>query len=105
MFFHLADRVPMLIVIAFISAQVLVLFRLHLELLPLRLHLDQTHLNFLISFFVKDSFDDTSPVPPNNLDDSDMSKTSSRRFGSQTIVEEALLPFFQASSSDSFSLT
>ncbi|URE12311.1 ATG C terminal domain [Musa troglodytarum] len=70
-------------------------YRLHLELLPLRLHLDQTHLNFLISFFGKDSFDDTSPVPPNNLDESDMSKTSSRRFGSQTLVEEALLPFFQ----------
>ncbi|XP_064967995.1 autophagy-related protein 2-like isoform X3 [Musa acuminata AAA Group] len=70
-------------------------YRLHIELLPLRLHLDQTHLNFLISFFGKDLFNDTSPVPPNNLDESDMSKTSSRRFGSQTMVEVALLPFFQ----------
>ncbi|WOL12704.1 autophagy-related protein [Canna indica] len=70
-------------------------YRLHLELLPLRLHLDQTQLNFLTSFFGKDSFDDPAPSAPNNLDGIDIRKTRSRRNGSQLIAEEALLPFFQ----------
>ncbi|KAG6516223.1 hypothetical protein ZIOFF_026676 [Zingiber officinale] len=73
-------------------------YRLHLELLPLRLHLDQTQLNFVTTFFGMDSFDDPSAVSFNNLDGSDMPATIISRFGSQTMAEEALLPFFQASS-------
>ncbi|XP_038972268.1 autophagy-related protein 2-like isoform X2 [Phoenix dactylifera] len=70
-------------------------YRLHLEFLPMRLHLDQDQLNFLISFFGKDSFVDEPPSPPNNLSESVTSGRKSRSFGSQTIMEEALLPFFQ----------
>ncbi|XP_074579751.1 autophagy-related protein 2-like [Curcuma longa] len=70
-------------------------YRLHLEILPLRLHLDQTQLNFITTFFGMDSFDDPSAVSFNNLDGSDTSATIISRFGSQTMVEEALLPFFQ----------
>nr|XP_010932621.1 autophagy-related protein 2 isoform X1 [Elaeis guineensis] len=70
-------------------------YRLHLEFLPMRLHLDQDQLNFLISFFGKDSFVDETRSPPNNSSESEMSGRNSRSFGSQTIVEEALLPFFQ----------
>lgn len=74
-----------------------VVLRLHLEFLPMRLHLDQDQLNFIISFFSKDSFVDETRSPPNNSSESEMSGRESRSFGSQTIVEEALLPFFQAS--------
>lgn len=77
----------MLLVLAFLTAKVLVFFRLYLELLPLRLHLDQAHINFLMSFFNQGPFDDFSPGSSNTLDESDMSK-----------IVEALSPFFQASS-------
>lgn len=69
-------------------------YRLHLELLPLRLHLHQRQLNFLIRFFGKDSFTEESPSLPNNLDASEMSARK-KTFGSLAIDEEALLPFFQ----------
>ncbi|XP_042376736.1 autophagy-related protein 2-like isoform X2 [Zingiber officinale] len=69
--------------------------RLLLELLPLRLHLDQTQLIFLTNFFGNESFDDPSPSSPNILDGSDTSTSLSRRSGKQLVVEEALLPFFQ----------
>ncbi|XP_010909747.1 autophagy-related protein 2 isoform X2 [Elaeis guineensis] len=70
-------------------------YRLHLEFLPMRLHLYQDQLNFLIGFFGKDSFVDEPPSLPNNLSESVTSGRKSRSFGSQTIMEEALLPFFQ----------
>ncbi|CAL9185853.1 unnamed protein product [Musa hybrid cultivar] len=58
---------------------------LYLELLPLRLHLDQAHINFLMSFFNQGPFDDFSPGSSNALDESVMSK-----------IVEALSPFIQA---------
>jgi len=72
----------------------LVLFRLHLEILPVRLYLYQGQLNFLISFFGKSSFAEECRLP-NDIGGSEMSGRGSLTFGSQTVVEEALLPFFQ----------
>ncbi|XP_020091189.1 autophagy-related protein 2 isoform X3 [Ananas comosus] len=70
-------------------------YRLHLEFLPLRLHLDQGQLNFLIQFFSKDSSSDKSQSLAHDLDDSENTGKERISFGCQTIVEEALLPFFQ----------
>lgn len=69
-------------------------FRLYLELLPIRLHLDQGQLDFLIDFFGKGSLSEECPSPPSDLGGSEISGGSST-FGSQVVVEEALLPFFQ----------
>ncbi|KAJ3694804.1 hypothetical protein LUZ60_000181 [Juncus effusus] len=75
-------------------------YRLQLEISPLRLHLDQGQLNFIVKFFennknnneiketeitVAQSTDLDKSAGENNTDCSE----------SQTIVEEALLPFFQ----------
>lgn len=59
------------------------------------LHLDQDHLDFLISFFGgKQSSVDQST---SDIYGSKMSQTEGSNFGGITIAEEALLPFFQAS--------
>ncbi|ONK66112.1 uncharacterized protein A4U43_C06F4270 [Asparagus officinalis] len=70
-------------------------YRLHLELLPLRLHLDQSQLNFLIGFFSNGSVANDCPNLPNDVDGSDITGIGSGPFGSQPSAEEALLPFFQ----------
>ncbi|XP_072952830.1 autophagy-related protein 2 [Typha angustifolia] len=70
-------------------------YRLQLEILPLRLHLDQDQLNFLVSFFSKDSDGDDSHSMPHDLNEPEMSGRDITNYGSQMIVEEALLPFFQ----------
>ncbi|XP_077225008.1 autophagy 2 [Tasmannia lanceolata] len=70
-------------------------YRLRLALLPVVLHLDQGQLDFLISFFAcKDSSTDHSLNLCNDMGGSRMMQKSGC-FGGQTIVEEALLPFFQ----------
>ncbi|KAJ0983593.1 hypothetical protein J5N97_011848 [Dioscorea zingiberensis] len=72
-------------------------YRLHLELLPIRLHLDQSQLNFLIHFFGKDADRISSqPNEPNDVEKSEISGKKKVNYGKKAIVEEALLPFFQA---------
>lgn len=67
-------------------------YRLHLEFLPIRLHLDQSQLNFLINFFGKGA--DRINSQPNDLEKSQI-PGKKVNYGTKTIVEEALLPFFQ----------
>lgn len=66
-------------------------YRLCLEILPLQLHLDQVQLNFLISFFQNDSSNSNSHLPYEN----EVVGVDSTTYGSATILDEALLPFFQ----------
>ncbi|XP_058097104.1 autophagy-related protein 2 [Magnolia sinica] len=69
-------------------------YRLRLAFLPMRFNLEQGQLDFLISFFARNdsSFDQSS-----NLS-TDLGGTRTLPSnGVQTIVEEAVLPFFQAS--------
>ncbi|XP_078159359.1 autophagy 2 [Carex rostrata] len=73
-------------------------YRLQLEIFPLRLHLDQGQLNFMVNFFRNDPGNDPDssgllPHDSDQLEASARGSTSSSR--SQAIVEEALLPFFQ----------
>uniref|UniRef100_A0A0E0LA93 Autophagy-related protein 2 n=1 Tax=Oryza punctata TaxID=4537 RepID=A0A0E0LA93_ORYPU len=65
-------------------------YRLHLEILPLQLHLDQGQLNFLISFFQNDSCNN-----PNLACENENIDAQSTMYRSDTIADEALLPFFQ----------
>lgn len=72
--------------------------RLQLEIFPLRLHLDQGQLNFMVNFFRNDPGNDPDslgllPHDSDQLEASARESTSSSRC--QAIVEEALLPFFQ----------
>jgi autophagy-related protein 2 len=81
--------------------------RLQLEILPLRLHLDQGQLNFLVNFFRNDTGNDPdlSGLLPHDSDQLDASaRESTSTSGSQAIVEEALLPFFQVIVSYLFSM-
>lgn len=74
------------------------LFRLRVAMLPLLLHLHQSQLDFLIDFFgEKSSPVNHSPGCHKELCDSKLLMTKSRNLAGHTIVEEALLPFFQAS--------
>ncbi|GJN00075.1 hypothetical protein PR202_ga17230 [Eleusine coracana subsp. coracana] len=66
-------------------------YRFSLEILPLQLHLDQGQLNFLISFFQNDPSNNESHLHSDN----DIGDVESTSYGSNMIVEEALLPFFQ----------
>lgn len=71
-------------------------YRLRLAFLPMRLHLDQSQLDFLINFFAcKGSSIDHSPDIYNDLNGSRMQSEKSHSFAGQKIAEEALLPFFQ----------
>jgi autophagy-related protein 2 len=65
-------------------------YRLHLEILPLQLHLDQGQLNFLISFFQNDLCNN-----PNLACENENIDAQSTMYRSDTIADEALLPFFQ----------
>lgn len=65
-------------------------YRLHLEILPLQLHLDQGQLNFLISFFQNDFCNN-----PNLACENENIDAQSTMYRSDTIADEALLPFFQ----------
>ncbi|XP_037446734.1 autophagy-related protein 2-like [Triticum dicoccoides] len=66
-------------------------YRLCLEILPLQLHLDQGQLKFLMCFFQNDSCDNSSHLPCKN----DIVHIESTIYGSNTVLDEALLPFFQ----------
>uniref|UniRef100_A0ACD6AKH2 Uncharacterized protein n=2 Tax=Avena sativa TaxID=4498 RepID=A0ACD6AKH2_AVESA len=66
-------------------------YRLCLEILPLQLHLDQGQLNFLISFFQNDSSNSNPHLPCEN----EIVCMDNTTYTSTTIVDEALLPFFQ----------
>eukprot|EP00268_Persea_americana_P033736 TRINITY_DN33367_c0_g1_i1.p1 TRINITY_DN33367_c0_g1~~TRINITY_DN33367_c0_g1_i1.p1 ORF type:complete len:2069 (+),score=417.13 TRINITY_DN33367_c0_g1_i1:91-6297(+) len=71
-------------------------YRLRLAFLPIRLHLDQSQLDFLIGFFTrKESSNEQSPDVSNDLGGSRVSLEKSSSFAEQTIAQEALLPFFQ----------
>lgn len=66
-------------------------YRLYLEFLPIRLHLDQSQINFLISFFGNGSSLEGSPTISKSVEVSCVAE----KMRSMPIVEEALLPFFQ----------
>ncbi|CAM0878979.1 unnamed protein product [Alopecurus aequalis] len=66
-------------------------YRLCLEILPLQIHLDQGQLNFLISFFQNNSSNSNLHLPCEN----ETVLMDSTTYRSSTIVDEALLPFFQ----------
>ncbi|KAL0928093.1 hypothetical protein M5K25_002333 [Dendrobium thyrsiflorum] len=70
-------------------------YRLYLEFLPIRLHLDQSQINFLISFFGNGSSVEESPSISKDVDMSCIAEKKINVHRSQPIVEEALLPFFQ----------
>lgn len=72
-------------------------FRLRVAFLPLLLHLHQSQLDFLISFFGgKNSSVDQSPNAHQDLSEPEVFPEKSSNLGGHTISEEALLPFFQA---------
>ncbi|KAM7474898.1 hypothetical protein LguiB_022141 [Lonicera macranthoides] len=72
-------------------------YRLRVALLPMRLHLHQCQLDFLISFFGgKSSLHDQSPISPQDSSESQMLPKKSTVLGGHNITEEALLPYFQA---------
>ncbi|CAI9104344.1 OLC1v1002993C1 [Oldenlandia corymbosa var. corymbosa] len=70
-------------------------YRLRVAILPIRLHLHQSQLNFLINFFGGQSL----PVKPSDDTTYDMHVGEKQRgtvnVGHFTIIEEALLPYFQ----------
>ncbi|KAL0422639.1 UNVERIFIED_CONTAM: Autophagy-related protein 2 [Sesamum latifolium] len=73
--------------------------RLRIALLPLRLHLHQSQLDFLISFFGgKSSSDDPSPGTLGLISSGEPSEKNDNLQGS-AISEEAFLTYFQESSS------
>lgn len=68
-------------------------YRLQVALLPMRLHLHQSQLEFLISFF-----GGKSSSSDNHLQDTgelDTPQKNAINLGSHSITEEALLPYFQ----------
>ncbi|KAJ4825810.1 hypothetical protein Tsubulata_039760 [Turnera subulata] len=74
-------------------------YRLHTAFLPLLLHLHQNQLDFLISFFGANN--SSAGHPSDHPQNSDVSKTytsKSSTHAGHTIADEALLPYFQASS-------
>ncbi|XP_058075569.1 autophagy-related protein 2-like, partial [Magnolia sinica] len=71
-------------------------YRLRVAFLPIRLHLDQSQLDFLISFFAcKDSSINQSRNLSSDLSESRVLSTKNCILGRQPIAQEALLPFFQ----------
>ncbi|MBA0614169.1 hypothetical protein Godav_014496 [Gossypium davidsonii] len=73
-------------------------YRLRIALLPMRLQLHQSQLDFLISFFGEKStsLDQTTSYPP----DTDLLVKKSHNLAGHAIANEALLPYFQASKFD-----
>lgn len=70
-------------------------YRLHIALLPMLLHLHQSQLDFLISFFGESTSGDQSPSHPQDLGRSKSSPAEYSNLGRHTIAVEALLPYFQ----------
>ncbi|KAK8960382.1 hypothetical protein KSP40_PGU008309 [Platanthera guangdongensis] len=70
-------------------------YRLFLECLPIRLHLDQSQISFLVSFFGDQSTVEDSLPMSKDVDRSFISEKKNNACRSPAIVEEALLPFFQ----------
>ncbi|XP_057488102.1 autophagy-related protein 2-like isoform X2 [Actinidia eriantha] len=71
-------------------------YRLHIAFLPMLLHLHQSQLDFLISFFGGNSMSaDQTPNAPQDMSEPEVSPEKSSNFGGHTISEEALLPYFQ----------
>ncbi|XP_060168251.1 autophagy-related protein 2 isoform X1 [Lycium barbarum] len=70
-------------------------YRLRIAFLPMRLHLHQNQLDFLISFFGGTK----SAVTPSQSTSQNLSKSEivakSTKFGGHAVIEEALLPYFQ----------
>lgn len=70
-------------------------YRLRIAFLPMRLHLHQNQLDFLISFFGGTK----SAVNPSLTSSQNLSKSEivakSTTFGGNAVIEEALLPYFQ----------
>ncbi|CAM8937754.1 unnamed protein product [Rhodiola kirilowii] len=68
-------------------------YRLSMAFLPMLVHLHQSQLDFLTSFFggISSSVDSD----PHGISGSHLAVSKSRTVGGQTITEEALLPFFQ----------
>jgi autophagy-related protein 2 len=72
--------------------------RLRIAFLPVLLHLHQSQLDFLISFFGPKSLSaGQSSDQDQNSDSAKTSATNSSNLAGHTIANEALLPFFQAS--------
>lgn len=70
-------------------------YRLRIALLPMRLHLHQSQLDFLISFFGgKGSSMDYSPSSQDSSESAIVQEKKTTP-GSHNIIEEALLPYFQ----------
>ncbi|KAK4340236.1 hypothetical protein RND71_041698 [Anisodus tanguticus] len=70
-------------------------YRLRIAFLPMRLHLHQNQLDFLICFFGGTK----STVTPSQSSSQNLSKSEivakSTKFGGHAVIEEALLPYFQ----------
>ncbi|MCD7449539.1 hypothetical protein HAX54_000379 [Datura stramonium] len=70
-------------------------YRLRIAFLPMRLHLHQNQLDFLISFFGGTK----SAVTPSQSSSQNLSKSEivakSTKFGGNAVIEEAMLPYFQ----------
>lgn len=70
-------------------------YRLRIAFLPMRLHLHQNQLDFLISFFGGTK----SAVTPSQSSSQNLSKSEivakRTKFGGNAVIEEALLPYFQ----------
>lgn len=72
-------------------------YRLQIAFLPIRLHLHQSQLDFLISFFgAKSSPVDQSPSCHPDSDSSKLMPIKSNNVAGHNIVEEAFLPYFQS---------
>jgi len=75
------------------------LCRLRIACLPVLLHLHQSQLDFLIAFFgAKRSPRDGSQSSPRDTCSSDVISGKDNNAKVVSVAEEALLPFFQASS-------
>lgn len=70
-------------------------YRLRIAFLPMLLHLHQSHLDFLTSFFGGKGLSDQSPDASQDLSESGVLQKRGSKFGGHTINEEALLPYFQ----------
>lgn len=74
------------------------LYRLNVAFLPMLLHLHQCQLDFLVDFFGrKNSSNDQFPNNCHELEGSKSSPERSKDHACHSIVQEALLPYFQAS--------
>uniref|UniRef100_A0A7N0T1I9 Autophagy-related protein 2 n=1 Tax=Kalanchoe fedtschenkoi TaxID=63787 RepID=A0A7N0T1I9_KALFE len=68
-------------------------YRLSIALLPMLVHLHQSQLDFLTSFF--GGMGSSVDSDPQGISVSKLAISKSQTFGGHTITEEALLPFFQ----------